>query len=65
MTHDHAHQPNFDHQPAVDLADEAVSHVAAYIAAFNTGSAEALDQVYEEQAAVVPRPDHPATGQSD
>ncbi len=62
MTHDHAHQPNAGHQLSVELADEPGYHVAAYIAAFNTGSVEALDKVYEEHGAVVPRPGHPATG---
>lgn len=39
-----------DHEdrPKISLADDAAHHVAAYMAAFNTGSAEALDEVYEE-----------------
>ncbi len=62
MTNDHAHQPSPGHQPSVELADEPEDHVAAYIAAFNTGSVEELDKVYEEHAVVVPRPGHPASG---
>ena len=56
MTNDHAHDSR------VSLADDPNDHVAAYIAAFNTGSAEALDEVYEANAVVFPRPGHPMAG---
>lgn len=62
MTNDHACQSRPERQLTVELASRPEDQVAAYIAAFNTGLVEELDQVYEEDAVVVPRPGHPANG---
>lgn len=57
MTDNHADQP------IIDLADEPAQLVQAYVAAFSTGSAKALDRFYEDQGAVVPLPGHPVVGE--
>lgn len=40
----------------VNLARQVERHVAAYLAAFATGSATELDHLYEDHAVVVPQP---------
>jgi ketosteroid isomerase-like protein len=62
MTHDHRRAPRSEHEQSVELADEPGDHVAAYVAAFNTGSIDKLEMLYEDHSVVVPRPGHPATG---
>ncbi|CAL99705.1 uncharacterized protein (TIGR02246 family) [Saccharopolyspora erythraea NRRL 2338] len=56
MTTDH------DNRTAPFRADDPAQHAAAYVAAFNSGDREALDQVYEDAAVLVPVPGHPVTG---
>ena len=51
-----------DLRPGVRLADDATDLVAAYCATFATGSGELLDQHYEPDAVLVPRPGHEVTG---
>ncbi len=46
--------------PTTDLE----RHVAAYCAAFATGSADAVDTFYEPGAVLVPQPGAPVTGRS-
>lgn len=41
-------------------ADDPADLVARFVEAFNSGSAEALDALYEDVSMVVPRPGHPA-----
>lgn len=50
--------------PAPAPSDGPGDHVAAYIAAFNSGSAEAVDALYEESGLVVPRAGSPLGGAS-
>ncbi|MBL1096296.1 YybH family protein [Streptomyces coffeae] len=50
------------HSPSVRLATEAAGHPHAFAAAFNTFDPEALDQVYETDAAFVPEPGRMVTG---
>ncbi|GAA4607131.1 ketosteroid isomerase-like protein [Actinoplanes octamycinicus] len=42
--------------------DDLTAHLAAYLAAFATGSLAALDEFYEPDAIVVPQPGAPRTG---
>lgn len=56
MTNDPTETPN------ASIADEAHQHVAAYVAAFNSGDADTLDEVYEDTGIVIPQPAHPMAG---
>ncbi|MFI0422101.1 YybH family protein [Spongiactinospora sp. 9N601] len=38
------------------------AHLAAYVAAFNAGDAQAVDRMYEQASVVVPSPGTPMTG---
>jgi ketosteroid isomerase-like protein len=49
-------------QPAAPHPAELADHVAAFTAAFRTGSAERLDDLYEARGLLVPKPGHPVTG---
>ncbi|WP_020574351.1 YybH family protein [Actinopolymorpha alba] len=52
-----------DDQPTIPtVADDLARHVAAFVTAFNTGDAEALDALYAERAVLVPVPGHPVSG---
>ncbi|MCP2259973.1 Ketosteroid isomerase homolog [Streptoalloteichus tenebrarius] len=50
------------HDPSVPLTTDPAQHPAAFAAAFATGRGDLLDQVYEPDAVLVPRPGHPVTG---
>ncbi|MCG5218670.1 nuclear transport factor 2 family protein [Streptosporangium soli] len=48
--------------PTVNLSDDPALHHAAFVAAFNTGDVRAVDQVYADDAVLVPSPGLPMTG---
>ncbi|MFM9367762.1 YybH family protein [Streptomyces sp. Da 82-17] len=51
-----------EHGPTVSLTASPGQHPAVFAAAFNSGSPEALAQVYTEDAVFVPRPGETVTG---
>lgn len=53
---------NRDHAPTVLLTADPEQHPAVFARAFNTGSLDAVCQVYEPGAVFVPRPGDPVTG---
>ncbi|UYQ62719.1 YybH family protein [Streptomyces peucetius] len=54
--------PASDHHPTVTLTSDAVQHPLVFAAAFNSGSPDALERVYDHEAVFVPRPGTGVTG---
>lgn len=52
-----------DHATTLALSSEARQHPAAFAAAFNSGSPQALTRFYEDGAVFVPRPGVGVTGE--
>ncbi|MGV9301948.1 MULTISPECIES: YybH family protein [unclassified Nonomuraea] len=48
--------------PRVTLTDDPTRHHEVYVTAFNTGDVNAVEQVYEDHAVLVPAPGRPMTG---
>ncbi|MFE3455373.1 YybH family protein [Nonomuraea sp. NPDC059194] len=46
------------------LTEDPARHHEVYVAAFNTGDVNAVEQVYEDLAVLVPAPGQPMTGQA-
>ncbi|MFB9878031.1 YybH family protein [Planobispora siamensis] len=49
-------------RPRVHLTEDPALHHSVFVDAFNAGDPAAVDQTYEENGLVVPRPGHPLTG---
>ncbi|BEL04592.1 hypothetical protein Q0Z83_027830 [Actinoplanes sichuanensis] len=60
----HAHGPG-PTPPESAQPTDVDGHVAAYVAAFATGSADVMDRLYEPGAVLVPRPGVPLTTTAD
>jgi uncharacterized protein (TIGR02246 family) len=63
-TTENAERDAMNAHPTVQLTGDAEAHVALYAQVFNSGDAEALDQLYTEDAVAIWGTEEPLTGKA-